>query len=151
LFTEHDQPRREPAPDSREEGSDDTADDDEAARASPPDELNEPDARANGVPNAAVDGTVVTPDVPMAHLWHMARQRLRADLTPAQYSSWLVNTELYRVPDGSLVLVTGTTFAAELIARRWGERIQWVLSEITGRVVTLTVRVQRLGSAVPDG
>jgi chromosomal replication initiation ATPase DnaA len=94
---------------------------------------------------------VARPYVPMAPLWRMAQQRLRAELTPAQYGSWLVNTDLYRAPDGSLVLVTHTTFAAELIARRWGERIQWVLGDIMSQVVPLTVKMQRPGSAVPDG
>ena len=86
----------------------------------------------------------------MAHLWLMAQQRLRAELTPAQYSSWLANTDLYRAPDGVLVLVTRTTFAAELIARRWGERIQWVLGDITGRACPVAVQMRRLDRAVPD-
>ena len=99
----------------------------------------------------SVDDLVHTVYLPVRHLWCMARQRLRADLTAAQYSSWLVNTELYRGSDGSLVLRAGTTFAADLIARRWGQRIQWILSDMTGQVATLSVRAQLPGSDVPEG
>jgi hypothetical protein len=150
-FTQQEQPHRVHAPDDREEGSDAAVDDDAAAHGSARDAPHELAARAHSVPDGPVDGAAVSPYVPMAQVWRMAQQRLRAELTPAQYSSWLVNTELYRAPDGALVLVTRTTFAAELIARRWGERIQWALGDIMGLVVPLTVQMRRPGSVVPDG
>jgi hypothetical protein len=150
-FTQQDQPHRVPAPDDREEGSDDLFEGDAAAHVPSREAPNELAARAHSVPDGAGDDAVASPYVPMAPLWRMARERLRAELTPAQYSSWLVNTDLYRAPDGALVLVAHTTFAAELIARRWGERIQWVLGDIMSQVVPLTVKMQRPGSAVPDG
>src|SRR5258706_611851 len=105
TLTAHHQPDRLPTPDDREEGGGAAAD------AFSPDAPNEPDARARGVPGGPVEGAVATPYVSMAHLWLMAQQRLRTELTPAQYSSWLGSTDLYRAPDGALVLVTRTTFA----------------------------------------
>jgi hypothetical protein len=142
TFTPQDQPHHMPAPDERKERSDDIVDDDEAARVS---------TQADAAPDGAGDGTGASPYVSMTHLWRMVQQRLRADLTSAQYSSWLANTELYRAPDDALVLVTRTTFAAELIARRWGARIHSMLCEITGQGVPLRVQRRRPDSVVPDG
>ena len=82
-------------------------------------------------------------------LWQMARQRLRADVSAAQYTSWLVGTDLVRAPDGTYLLLTRTTFAAEHISRIWGHRIAWILREITGRPCVLNT--QRRPDNVPDG
>jgi hypothetical protein len=91
-------------------------------------------------------GAAGGPYEPMRHLWFLARQNLRAELTPAQYGSWLADTELVRAADGSLVVVTRTNFAADLIARRWGDRIRWLLGQITGRDQALAVAVRRPGA-----
>jgi hypothetical protein len=146
MVVSMDRPHRAPMSHSHEDGCDDAAEGHSAADAASLEGLI---ARARSVPEEAADGAMVTSYEPMGHLWHIARQRLRADLTPAQYSSWLANTDLYCAPDGSLVLATRSTFAAELIARRWSERIQWVLSDITGRACTLTVTTRRPSSAAP--
>jgi hypothetical protein len=148
LVTQQDQPHRAPVPHSREHGRDDPAEHYSAADAV---SLEELEARARSVPEGAAEGAVGMAYVPMGPLWHIARQRLRADLTPAQFSSWLANTDLYRAPDGALVLVTRNTFAAELIARRWGERIQWILGDISGHACTFVVKTRRPSGAVPDG
>lgn len=141
TFTPQDQSHRVPAPDDRKEGSDDSVDDEEAAHVS---------ARVDGAPDGAGDGTAASPYVSMTHLWRMVQQRLRAELTSAQFNSWLANTELYRAPDDALVLLTRTTFAAELIARRWGARISSMLREITGQGVPLRVQRRRPDSVVVD-
>jgi hypothetical protein len=94
---------------------------------------------------------VAPPGVPQPQVWWLAQQRLKAELTSAQYSSWLANTDLYRRPDGFLVLVTRSTFAAEHIAQRWGERIAWVLSQVTGQRCPLEVRPWRPRDGRPRG
>lgn len=96
------------------------------------------------------DCAVTLPREPMWHLWLLVRQRLRANLTQAQFSSWLVNTKLYRTSDSTLVLVTHSAYAAELIDLRWGERIRQIIHEITGQDIVLTIRAQGLG-AEPNG
>ena len=106
---------------------------------------------ASAVPEeTAADRIDLSACVAAGSLWQVARQRLREDLTAAQYTSWLVGTDLVRAPDGTYVLLTRTTFAAEHIHRQWGERIAWILSGVTGRRCTLTTHRQRLDT-VPDG
>lgn len=96
-----------------------------------------------------VDSVDLSACVSAESLWQMVRQHLRADVTAAQYTSWLVGTALVRAPDGTYVLLTRTTFAAEHISRLWGQRIARILGGMTGRPCVLTF--QRRLDGVPDG
>jgi hypothetical protein len=87
----------------------------------------------------AVEDTGAPPHVAVPHISSMEQQRLRAELTLAQYFTWFVMTKRSRTSDGAMVLVTHSSCAAEFIARNWGDHFRWTLSNMTGRTCPLTL------------
>ncbi|HEV2457361.1 MAG TPA: DnaA N-terminal domain-containing protein, partial [Ktedonobacterales bacterium] len=76
-----------------------------------------------------------------AHVWRAALERLRPQMTRAQFDTWLRGTSLAAAPDGAVVLRVRTTFAKELLETRFRERIESAIAEVSGRPCRLTVAV----------
>ncbi len=76
-----------------------------------------------------------------AHVWRAAQDRLRQQMTRAQFDTWLRGTWLDVGDDGATVLRVRTTFAKELLETRFRERIEAAVSEVTGKPCRLSVSV----------
>ena len=50
-----------------------------------------------------------------AHIWRAAQERLRREMTSAQFETWLRGTSLSFAGAGDAVLSVRTTFARELL------------------------------------
>ncbi|MBF6589554.1 MAG: chromosomal replication initiator protein DnaA [Ktedonobacterales bacterium] len=76
-----------------------------------------------------------------AQVWHAAQERLRREMTRAQFETWLRGTHLRAADDGATILNVRTTFAKELLENRYRERIAAVIAEVTGRPCALRIMV----------
>ncbi len=80
-----------------------------------------------------------------AQVWRAAQQRLRPQMTGAQFETWLGGTSLARATNGAAVLSVRTTFAREMLETRFRERIETAIREVTGKPCSLRIVV------APDG
>ncbi|MGO8950935.1 MAG: chromosomal replication initiator protein DnaA [Ktedonobacterales bacterium] len=76
-----------------------------------------------------------------AHVWLAAQERLRQQMTPTQFDTWLRGTWLAEERDGVTVLCVRTTFAKEHLETRFRERIETAIASVTGRNCTLLLEV----------
>jgi chromosomal replication initiator protein len=76
-----------------------------------------------------------------AHVWRAAQERLRQEMTRAQFDTWLRGTWLADDRDGVTVLCVRTTFARELLETRYRERIEAAIASVTGKSCTLELVV----------
>jgi chromosomal replication initiator protein len=76
-----------------------------------------------------------------AHVWRAAQERLRQEMTRAQFDTWLRGTWLADDRDGVTVLCVRTTFAKELLETRYRERIEAAIASVTGKSCTLELVV----------
>lgn len=76
-----------------------------------------------------------------AHVWRAALERLRRELSRAQYDTWLRGTQLAFTDDGVCVLRVRTTFAKDMLETRYRERIGAAIAEVTGEPCQLEIAV----------
>jgi chromosomal replication initiator protein len=76
-----------------------------------------------------------------AHVWRAALERLRRELSRAQYDTWLRGTHLAFTDDGVCVLRVRTTFAKDMLETRYRERIGAAIAEVTGEPCRLEIAV----------
>ncbi|WIG57842.1 MAG: Chromosomal replication initiator protein DnaA [Ktedonobacterales bacterium] len=76
-----------------------------------------------------------------AHVWRAAQERLRQQMTRAQYDTWLRGTWLTLDANGISSLCVRTTFAKELLETRFRDRIEAAINEVTGQRSTLRIVV----------
>ncbi len=76
-----------------------------------------------------------------AHVWREAQERLRPQMTRAQFDTWLRGTRLTTLEQGAAALAVRTTFAKELLESQYRERIEAAIAAVTGRPCSLTVVV----------
>jgi chromosomal replication initiator protein DnaA len=81
--------------------------------------------------------------VSTGHIWRAALDRLRGEMTRAQFDTWLRGAQLAELgaADGVAVLQVRTTFARELLETRFRERIEAAIAEVSGRPCVLRVVV----------
>jgi chromosomal replication initiator protein len=82
-----------------------------------------------------------------AQVWRAAQQRLRPQMTGAQFETWLGGTSLARATNGAAVLSVRTTFAREMLETRFRERIEVAIREVTGKHCSLRIVVAPEGPA----
>jgi chromosomal replication initiator protein len=75
------------------------------------------------------------------HVWRAAQERLRQQMTRAQFETWLSGTRLAEASGGVTVLYVRTTFAKELLEARYRERIEAAIADITGSPCALHIAV----------
>ena len=76
------------------------------------------------------------------HVWRAALDRLRRELTRAQFDTWLRGTQLTAAgEDGIATLRVRTTFARELLESRYRERIEAAITDVTGHPCRLRIAV----------
>lgn len=87
------------------------------------------------------------------HVWHSAQERLRQQMTRAQFDTWLRGTWLSASADGVTTLCVRTTFAKEQLETRFRERIAAAIGEVTGQSCVLRIVVSAGGaeSGCEDG
>jgi chromosomal replication initiator protein len=74
-------------------------------------------------------------------VWRAALERLRRELSRAQYDTWLRGTQLALTDDGVCVLRVRTTFAKDMLETRYRERIGAAIAEVTGEPCRLEIAV----------
>jgi chromosomal replication initiator protein len=75
------------------------------------------------------------------HVWREAQERLRPQMTRAQFDTWLRGTRLAALDGDVAVLAVRTTFGKELLESQYRERIEAALAEVAGTPYTLRVVV----------
>ncbi|HST87862.1 MAG TPA: chromosomal replication initiator protein DnaA [Ktedonobacterales bacterium] len=86
-----------------------------------------------------------------AHVWRAAQERLRRDMTRAQFDTWLRGTWLAASDDGATLLCVRTTFARELLEARFHDRIAAAIAEVNGQPCRLRIVVAAAGAAPTNG
>jgi chromosomal replication initiator protein DnaA len=76
-----------------------------------------------------------------SHIWRGAQERLRQEMSSAQFETWLRGTQLHLDEDGAAELQVRTTFAKELLESRYRERIEAAIASVTGQPCALEVSV----------
>ena len=76
-----------------------------------------------------------------SHVWRGAQERLRQEMSSAQFETWLRGTQLRLDDDGAAELQVRTTFAKELLESRYRERIEAAIASVTGQPCALEVSV----------
>lgn len=76
-----------------------------------------------------------------AHVWRAALERLRRELSRAQFDTWLRGTQLVQTDGGECVLRVRTTFAKDMLETRYRDRIEAAIAEVAGEQHTLTIAV----------
>jgi chromosomal replication initiator protein len=76
-----------------------------------------------------------------SHIWRGAQERLRQEMSSAQFETWLRGTQLHLDEDGAAELQVRTTFAKELLESRYRERIEAAIASVTGQPCVLEVSV----------
>ncbi len=76
-----------------------------------------------------------------AHVWRAALERLRRELSRAQYDTWLRGTQLAPTDDGGCVLQVRTTFAKDMLETRYRDRIEAAIAEVAGESCALQIAV----------
>ncbi|HEX8033758.1 MAG TPA: DnaA/Hda family protein, partial [Ktedonobacterales bacterium] len=79
------------------------------------------------------------------HVWRSAQERLRQQMTRAQFDTWLRGTWLSTSADGLMTLCVRTTFAKEQLETRFRERIAAAIGEVTGQSCVLRIVVSAGG------
>ena len=79
------------------------------------------------------------------HVWRAAQERLRQQMTRAQFDTWLRGTWLTSSGDGATLLCVRTTFAKELLESRYLDRIAAAIAGVTGQPCALRVAVAPSG------
>ncbi|MGZ3680111.1 MAG: DnaA N-terminal domain-containing protein, partial [Ktedonobacterales bacterium] len=79
------------------------------------------------------------------HVWRSAQERLRQQMTRAQFDTWLRGTWLSTSADGVMTLCVRTTFAKEQLETRFRERIAAAIGEVTGQSCVLRIVVSAGG------
>jgi chromosomal replication initiator protein len=74
-------------------------------------------------------------------VWRAALERLRRELSRAQYDTWLRGTQLAVTDDGVCILRVRTTFAKDMLETRYRERIGAAIAEVTGEPCHLEIAV----------
>src|SRR5690348_11781383 len=95
----------------------------------------------------SADGIIVS----NAHVWRAAQERLRRDMTRAQFDTWLRGTWLAAADDGATLLCVRTTFARELLESRFHDRIAAAIAEVNGQPCRLRIVVAAAGAAPTNG
>jgi chromosomal replication initiation ATPase DnaA len=72
-----------------------------------------------------------------SHVWRGAQERLRQEMSSAQFETWLRGTQLRLDEDGAAELQVRTTFAKELLESRYRERIEAAIASVTGQPCAL--------------
>jgi chromosomal replication initiator protein DnaA len=75
------------------------------------------------------------------HVWRTAQERLRQQMSRAQFDTWLRGTWLAPSEGEETILCVRSTFARELLQTRYRERIEAAIAEVTGRPCRLRVVV----------
>ncbi len=75
------------------------------------------------------------------HVWRVALEQLRQEMTRAQFETWLRGTQLALAENGAAVLCVRTTFARELLETRFRQRIEAAIRQVTGRACALRIVV----------
>ena len=76
-----------------------------------------------------------------AHVWRAALERLRRELSRAQYDTWLRGTQLVLTDDGACELRVRTTFAKDMLETRYRDRIEAAIAEVAGAPCVLRIAV----------
>ena len=76
-----------------------------------------------------------------AHVWRAALERLRRELSRAQFDTWLRGTQLEGVDDGVCELRVRTTFAKDMLETRYRDRIEAAIAEVAGAPCALRIAV----------
>ncbi|HLJ80229.1 MAG TPA: DnaA/Hda family protein, partial [Ktedonobacterales bacterium] len=84
------------------------------------------------------------------HVWRAAQERLRQQMTRAQFDTWLRGTWLSPASDGATLLCVRTTFAKELLESRFRDRIEAAIAGVTGQPCRLRVVVAASGAEDDD-
>jgi chromosomal replication initiator protein DnaA len=84
-----------------------------------------------------------------SHVWRGAQERLRQEMSSAQFETWLRGTQLLLDEDGAAELQVRTTFAKELLESRYRERIEAAIAGVIGAPCALEVSV--CGQLAVDG
>ncbi|MGZ3664915.1 MAG: DnaA ATPase domain-containing protein, partial [Ktedonobacterales bacterium] len=79
------------------------------------------------------------------HVWRSAQERLRQQMTRAQFDTWLRGTWLSTSADGVMTLCVRTTFAKEQLETRFRERIAAAIGEVAGQSCVLRIVVSAGG------
>src|SRR5262245_17595749 len=94
------------------------------------------DALGGVIESLSAGGFVSNPQV-----WRAAQERLRPQMTSAQFDTWLRGTSLALAADGTTVLSVRTTFAKEMLETRFRERVETAIREVTGKPCALRIVV----------
>lgn len=76
-----------------------------------------------------------------AHVWRAALERLRRELSRAQFDTWLRGTQLALMDDGGCVLRVRTTFAKDMLETRYRDRIEAAIAQVAGEPFALRIAV----------
>ena len=76
-----------------------------------------------------------------AHVWRAALERLRRELSRAQFDTWLRGTQLEGAEDGSYELRVRTTFAKDMLETRYRDRIEAAIAGVAGAPCVLRIAV----------
>jgi chromosomal replication initiator protein len=76
-----------------------------------------------------------------AHVWRAALERLRRELSRAQFDTWLRGTQLALMDDGGCVLRVRTTFAKDMLETRYLDRIEAAIAQVAGEPFALRIAV----------
>ena len=76
-----------------------------------------------------------------AHVWRAALERLRRELSRAQFDTWLRGTQLVQTDGGECVLRVRTTFAKDMLETRYRDRIEAAIAEVSGEPCALEIAV----------
>ena len=76
-----------------------------------------------------------------AHVWRAALERLRRELSRAQFDTWLRGTQLALNDAGDCVLRVRTTFAKDMLETRYRDRIEAAIADIAGEPFALQITV----------
>jgi chromosomal replication initiator protein len=76
-----------------------------------------------------------------AHVWRAALERLRRELSRAQFDTWLRDTQLVQPDGGECVLRVRTTFAKDMLETRYRDRIEAAIAEVSGEPCALEIVV----------
>jgi chromosomal replication initiator protein len=74
-------------------------------------------------------------------VWRAALERLRRELSRAQYDTWLRGTQLAITEDRGSVLRVRTTFAKDMLETRYRDRIEAAIADVTGEPCRLEIAV----------
>jgi chromosomal replication initiator protein len=74
-------------------------------------------------------------------IWRAAQERLRQQLTHAQFETWLRGTHLTALEDGQVVLQVRSSYAKDVLEGRYLQRIEEAISGAMGQICSLSIAV----------